>query len=74
MTGWTVVFTGPNFAAEVVVASLEAAGVRAELLTDTGHLWPGANLEDTRVFVPEERAEAARRIIEQSFPEQSAGS
>ena len=68
MTGWTTVFRGPNFAAEVVRASLEASGFRAELMTDTGHLWPGLLAEDTRVFVPEEEAEGARRLIETEFP------
>lgn len=68
MKGWGVVFTGPTFAAEVVQASLSAAGIRAELMTDTGHLWPGANLEDSRVFVPEEECAAARRIIDEDFP------
>lgn len=68
MKGWSVVFTGPNYAAEVVRASLEAAGYRSEILTDTGHVWPGMAAEDTRVFVPEEQAEAARRIIEAEFP------
>lgn len=69
MTGWVVVFTGPNFAAEVVLASLQAAGVRAEIMTDTGHLWPGAQLEDSRVFVPEEMEEDARRVIGAEFPD-----
>jgi hypothetical protein len=69
--GWSVVFTGPNYAAEVVRASLEAAGCRSEILTDTGHLWPGLAAEDSRVFVPEEQAEAARRMIEAEFPAQA---
>jgi len=43
LKGWTVVFKGPNYAAEVVFASLEAAGYRTEILTDTGHVWPGAD-------------------------------
>ena len=68
MKGWTVVFTGPNYAAEVVHASLEAAGYRCEILTDTGHVWPGLAAEDTRVFVPEEQAEAALQILEAEFP------
>ncbi len=68
MKGWTVVFSGPNYAAEVVHASLEAAGYRPEILTDTGHVWPGLSAEDTRVFVPEEQAEAARTMIEAEFP------
>ncbi len=68
MTGWTVVFTGPNYAAEVVLASLEAAGYRAEIMTDTGHVWPGLMTEDTRVFVPDEQAEEARKMIHEDFP------
>ena len=66
--GWTLVFTGPNYAAEVVFASLEAAGYRTEIMTDTGHVWPGLMAEDTRVFVPDEQADGARRMIEADFP------
>lgn len=69
MKGWTVVFKGPNYAAEVVSASLEAAGCRTEILTDTGHVWPGLMAEDTRVFVPDEQAAGALRIIESEFPD-----
>jgi len=65
--GWAVVFTGPNYAAEVVLAALQSSGFRAELLTDTGHLWPGLNAEDTRVFVPEEQVEGARALIDGEF-------
>ena len=68
MKGWTVVFSGPNYAAEVVLASLEAAGYRAEIMTDTGHVWPGLMTEDTRVFVPDEQAGEALKVIEAEFP------
>jgi hypothetical protein len=68
-----VIFRGPGYAAEAVAAALSAAGVTVETMTDTGHLWPGANLEDTRVFVPEEQAEAARRLVDEDFPGDSAG-
>ena len=68
MKGWSVVFSGPNYAAEVVFASLEAAGYRAEIMTDTGHVWPGLMTEDTRVFVPDEQAAEALRMIEVDFP------
>ncbi len=68
LKGWTVVFAGPNYAAEVVLASLEAAGYRAEIMTDTGHVWPGLMAEDTRVFVPDEQADAALQLIEADFP------
>jgi hypothetical protein len=66
--GWALVFRGPSYAADTVAASLEAAGMRVETMTDTGHLWPGANFEDGRVFVPEERADEARRFIDSAFP------
>ena len=72
MKGWTVVFKGPNYAAEVVSASLEAAGYRTEIMTDTGHVWPGLMTEDTRVFVPDEEAEQALLLIGASFPPEPA--
>jgi len=69
--GWSVVFKGPNYAAEVVFASLEAAGYRTEIMTDTGHVWPGLMTEDTRVFVPDEQAEEARKMIASEFPRET---
>ena len=68
MKGWAVVFRGPSYAADTVAASLEAAGMRVETMTDTGHLWPGANFEDSRVFVPDEQADEARLLIDSEFP------
>ncbi|HVC99797.1 MAG TPA: hypothetical protein VNG93_01455 [Candidatus Dormibacteraeota bacterium] len=73
MKGWSVVFRGPGYAADTVAASLDAAGIRVETMVDTGHLWPGVNLEDSRVFVPEEEAAQARRLIDSEFPEKSSG-
>ena len=70
MKGWTIVFRGPDYAAGVVLASLEAAGFRAEAMTDTGHVWPGLAVDESRVFVPEEQAEEALRMIEAEFPEE----
>jgi hypothetical protein len=71
--GWTIVFQGPDYAAGVVLASLEAAGFRAEVMTDTGHLWPGLAAEESRVFVPEEQAGEALRMIESEFPAEPPG-
>ncbi len=68
MKGWTVVFRGPDYAAQTVAAVLEAAGVRVETMTDTGNLWPGLDAGQTRVYVPEEEAAAARRLIEEETP------
>ena len=66
--GWKLVFRGPDYAAQVVHASLEAAGIRAELLTDTGAMLPGLNAEESRVFVPEEAEGDALQFIHREFP------
>ena len=68
MKGWEVVFTGPEFAAQTVAAALDAAGIRVETMTDTGNLWPGAQIDQSRVFVPEEAAAQARELIHAEFP------
>jgi len=65
--GWRLVFRGPDYAAQVVHASLEAAGIRSELLTDTGNVMPGLNAEESRVFVPEEAEEKALQLIHTEF-------
>ena len=46
----------------------EAAGIRAELLTDTGAMLPGLNAEESRVFVPEEAEGDALQFIHREFP------
>ncbi len=74
MKGWTIVFRGPDYAAGVVLASLQAAGFRAEVMTDTGHVWPGLAAEESRVFVLEEQAAEALRMIEAEFPEEPPAS
>ena len=68
MKGWEVVFTGPEFAAQTVAAALDAAGIRVETMTDTGNLWPGAQIDQSRVFVPVEAAAQARELIHSEFP------
>jgi hypothetical protein len=68
VAGWKLVFRGPDYAAQVVHASLEAAGIRAELLTDTGNLMPGLSAEESRVFVPEESEGEALNLIHTAFP------
>ncbi|MGH7902682.1 MAG: hypothetical protein ACREPA_00970 [Candidatus Dormibacteraceae bacterium] len=60
--GWQVIFEGPKAAADVVGASLQAAGLDARVITDTGDYFPGA-AADTRVLVPSDQAEAASRLI-----------
>ena len=68
MRGWTLVFRGPEYAAQTVAAVLEAGGFRVETMTDTGSLWPGLDAAQTRVFVPEEEADGARQVIERETP------
>jgi len=68
--GWTVVFRGPDYAAAVVAAALEAAGLRVETMTDTGHLWPGVMGQDSRVFVPEEQVQEAQHVLRSDFADQ----
>jgi hypothetical protein len=72
--GWEVVFQGPEYAAQTVAAALDAAGVRVETMTDTGHLWPGGQIDQSRVFVPEEEADRARTLIESEFPKRGGRS
>jgi len=60
LKGWEVVFEGPQFAADVVQASLEAAGIHALTVgSDTAY----GPIVQSRVLVPEEEAEAARKIV-----------
>jgi hypothetical protein len=66
--GWEVVFRGPTFAADTIAAVLEAAGFEVQKLTDTGNLWPGDALVDSRVLVPAAEAEKARELVEKDVP------
>ena len=68
--GWEIVFTGPRFAAEVVVAALEAHGIRAEVMSDSAY-GPALDLSDSRVYVPEHRVQPALELIKGEFPEGS---
>ena len=66
--GWEVVFSGPRFGAEVVLAALEAHGIRAEVMSDSAY-GPALDLSDSRVYVPEDQVRAARALIKGEFPE-----
>jgi hypothetical protein len=60
--GWTVVFIGGRIQADLVAAVLQADGVRVEVFGDHAY-GVGINLTDARVMVPDDQAEAARRLI-----------
>ena len=63
--GWTVVFMGGRIQADLVAAVLQAEGVRVEVFGDHAY-GVGINLTDARVMVPDDQAEAARRLIQQA--------
>ena len=63
--GWTVVFKGERFQAEIVAAALQAEGLRAEVFGDNAY-GVGINLTEARLMVPDGQAEAARRVIREA--------
>jgi len=63
--GWTVVFKGERFQAEIVAAALVAEGLRAEVFGDNAY-GVGINLTEARLMVPDEEAEVARRVIREA--------
>ena len=64
--GWTVVFMGYRYQADIVAAALEAKGLRVEVFGDHG-FGPALTLSDNaRIMVPEEQAETARRVIKEA--------
>jgi len=72
--GWTVVYKGERFQAEIVAAALVAEGLRAEVFGDSAY-GVGINLTEARLMVPDDQAEAARRVIRdaESKPSEQAG-
>jgi hypothetical protein len=60
--GWTVVYKGERFQAEIIAAALNAEGLRAEVFGDSAY-GVGINLTEARLMVPDGQAEAARRVI-----------
>jgi len=63
--GWTVVFMGGRIQADLGAAVLQADGIRVEVFGDHAY-GVGINLTDARVMVPDDQAEAARRLIRQA--------
>ena len=56
---------GGRLQADLVAAVLQADGVRVEVFGDHAY-GVGINLTDARVMVPDDQAEAARRLIRQA--------
>jgi Putative prokaryotic signal transducing protein len=64
--GWTVIFSGYRYQADIVAAALEAKGLRVEVFGDYG-FGPALSVSDNaRIMVPHEQAEAARRVIKEA--------
>ena len=70
--GWTVVFKGVRLQADVVAAALEADGIPAEVFGDNAY-GVGIDLTEARIMVPDDQAEAARRIIAEAEAAPPAG-
>jgi hypothetical protein len=60
--GWAVVFKGERFQAEIIAASLQAEGLHPEVFGDNAY-GVGIDLTEARLMVPDDEAEAARRVI-----------
>lgn len=63
--GWTVVYKGERFQAEIIAAALTAEGLRAEVFGDSAY-GVGINLTEARLMVPDDQAGAARRVIREA--------
>ncbi|OLB85497.1 MAG: hypothetical protein AUI15_32860 [Actinobacteria bacterium 13_2_20CM_2_66_6] len=63
--GWVVVFTGERIQADLLAAVLEADGLRVEVFGDNAY-GVGIDLTAARLLVPEDQAEAARRLIKEA--------
>ena len=63
--GWTVVYKGERFQAEIVAAALGAEGIEAEVFGDNAY-GVGINLTEARLMVPDSQASAARRVIREA--------
>ena len=63
--GWTIVFKGERLQADLLAAVLEADGLRVEIFGDNAY-GVGIDLTAARLMVPDDQAQAARRIIKQA--------
>jgi hypothetical protein len=60
--GWEVVFRGDRLHADLLAAVLEANGIRVEVFGDNAYSY-AINLTEASVLVPDEQAEAAKKLI-----------
>lgn len=63
--GWSVVYKGERLKADIIVAALLADGIDAEVFGDNAY-GVGIDLTEARVVVPDDQADAARRLIEEA--------
>jgi len=60
--GWTVVFEGARWEADMVMAVLEAKGIRVETLGGMGE-YLATNFYDSVVYVPDPEAGQAKAVL-----------
>lgn len=65
MKGWSIVYKGERFKAEIIVAALRADGLEAEVFGDNAY-GVGIDLTEARIVVPDDQAETARRLIQEA--------
>jgi hypothetical protein len=63
VTGWTNVFQGSRWEADMVFAILESHGFHPQTYGGMA-TYGGMDFNDSPVFVPEEEAEAARELLD----------
>ena len=63
--GWAVVWRGDRIQADLLAAVLEADGLTVEVFGDHAY-GVGINLTEARVMVPDDQAEAARKLIQEA--------
>ena len=64
--GWEEVFSGPCFQASVIQAVLETRDLRAVTQQYSPQWLAGDVMDDCRVYVPIDQAEAAREALAES--------
>jgi hypothetical protein len=63
--GWSVIFKGQRFQAEMLQAVLQANDIQAEVFGDTAY-GIGIDLTEARLLVPDGQAGHARRLIKEA--------
>jgi hypothetical protein len=68
--GWEEVFRGSCLRANLIVAILESSGLKPVVQQlSPQSWWSGSVLDDCRVYVPLDQAEAARQALVEAEPE-----